>query len=163
MANDQSQRDLVLDVGTYAFIRDRTQGALKVCTGPTTVTPSQSDEPVKFDPKIGRFISCGLDTVIQPNVTAKEGSYIVLENPASDAKQPKPEMKGVASYALNIGSKVVVPGPADFPLWPRQSAEVIDGHHLTSNQFLLVRIYHEELARKNHHAARRHPDQRAGR
>lgn len=149
MANDNTQRDIVLDAGTYAFVRDRTQSAMKICTGPTTVTPSQSDEPVKFDPKSGRFIPCDISTVIQSNIVAEFGQYVVLKNPALDGKQPKPEMKGTATYALDIGSKVVIPGPADFPLWPRQSAEVVDGHHLKSNQFLLVRIYNEELAKKN--------------
>lgn len=149
MANDNTQRDIVLDAGTYAFVRDRTQSAMKICTGPTTVTPSQSDEPVKFDPKTGRFVPCGIDAVIQSNVQAEFGQYVVLKNPAVDGKPPKPEMKGTATYSLDVGSKVIIPGPADFPLWPRQSAEVIDGHNLKSNQFLLVRIYHEELAKKN--------------
>lgn len=150
MANAESQRDLVLAPGTYAFIQDRTQGALKICTGPTTVTPSQSDVPVKFDPKSNRFVQCSLEEAVCMNAFAEEGSYIVLRNPARNGEQPKAGMKGSQSeYMLSIGSKVVIPGPASFPLWPQQSAEAIEGHHLKSNQFLLVRVYNEELARRN--------------
>jgi major vault protein len=149
MAND-TQRDLVLAPGEYAYIQDRTQGAIKMATAPATVTPSQSDVPVKYDPKTGSFMQCGLDSVIQKNARADDGSYIILKNPEVDGKQPKPGMKGsVVEPMLRLGSKVVIPGPADFPLWPQQSAETIDGHHLKSNQFLLVRVYNEELANKN--------------
>jgi major vault protein len=42
-----------------------------------------------------------------------------------------------------------VPGPATFALWPGQAAEVVEGHHLRSNQYLLVRVYNEDEARKN--------------
>ena len=150
MANEMNQRDIVLDIGTFAFIRDRTGGAIKIGTGPNTITPSQSDEPVRFNASSGRFEPCNLDQAVQLNVIAREGSYIVLENPAADQKQPRPEMKGVkADVALNIGSKIVIPGPWDYPLWPRQSAQVIDGHQLKSNQYLLCRVYNEQLAKEN--------------
>jgi len=36
-----------------------------------------------------------------------------------------------------------------FALWPGQAAVVVEGHHLRSNQYLLVRVYNEEEARKN--------------
>lgn len=150
MANDQSQRDLVLAPGEYAFIQDRTQGALKICTGPSSSTPSQSDVPVRFDPKTQAFLPAELTTVVQKNAHAEEGSYIILKNPAKDGIQPKAGLKGsVFEYNLQIGSKVVIPGPANFPLWPQQSAETVEGHHLKSNQYLLVRVYNEELARKS--------------
>mgnify|MGYP001595785369 FL=1 len=50
---------------------------------------------------------------------------------------------------LLMGQRVNTPGPCTFALWPRQSATVISGHHLRSNQYLLVRVYDEEAARKN--------------
>ncbi|MHC4138154.1 MAG: hypothetical protein ACYS0K_24725, partial [Planctomycetota bacterium] len=36
-----------------------------------------------------------------------------------------------------------------FALWPSQAAEVVRGHHLRSNQYLLVRVYNEEEAQRN--------------
>ena len=43
MANEMNQRDIVLDIGTFAFIRDRTGGAIKIGTGPNTRTEIQFD------------------------------------------------------------------------------------------------------------------------
>lgn len=150
MANDQSQRDLVLAFSEYAFIQDRTQGAMKICTGPATVTPSQSDQLVRYDPKSNSFVPAGLSDVIQKNAHADEGSYLVLRNPSKDSSQPKPGVRGsVVDFQLSLGSKVVIKGPADFALWPQQSVEMIEGHHLKSNEYLLVRVYNDELARKN--------------
>ena len=53
------------------------------------------------------------------------------------------------SAEQEIGRAIIVPGPATFALWPGQSAEVVGGHHLRSNQYLLVRVYNEDEARKN--------------
>jgi major vault protein len=44
---------------------------------------------------------------------------------------------------------VHITGPATFSLWPGQIAEVIKGHQLRSNEFLLVRVYDGEKAKKN--------------
>lgn len=43
----------------------------------------------------------------------------------------------------------MIPGPAYFPLWPRQSHTVISGHQLRSNQYLLVRVYNDHEAAAN--------------
>lgn len=151
MADPRSdKRDLVLPPGTYAFIQDQTTGSLKMCTGPNTITPSQSDVPVVFDAATNQFKRCDvLDLAVCPNAFAPEGSYIVLKNPAKNG-QPKAGLKGsTAEYDLRIGSRSVIPGPIDFPLWPQQSAEAIQGHHLRSNQYLKIRVYNEEEAKAN--------------
>src|SRR5262249_32330991 len=63
------------------------------------------------------------------------------KHPSEGSAQPSDE--------LEIGRKIIIPGPATFALWPEQVAEVVEGHHLRSNQYLLVRVYNEEEARKN--------------
>jgi major vault protein len=50
---------------------------------------------------------------------------------------------------LNIGRKVNIPGPINFSIWPGQMAKVLRGHHLRSNQYLLVRVYDEDETKKN--------------
>jgi major vault protein len=50
---------------------------------------------------------------------------------------------------LDAGRKVNIPGPVSFALWPGQMMRVLQGHHLRSNQYLLVRVYDEEAAKLN--------------
>jgi len=71
-----------------------------------------------------------------------------LKNPSSDDKQPK---NGTSNnlMELKVGRKINIPGPISFALWPGQMAKVLRGHHLRSNQYLVVRVYDEEEARKN--------------
>ena len=45
------------------------------------------------------------------------------------------------SIELTVGRKIVVPGPASFPLWPGQRARVVAGHELYEDQYLRVRVY----------------------
>lgn len=79
---------------------------------------------------------------------AAEGFYVILRNPAKANKHPD-EGSAQPSAELEIGRAIIVPGPATFALWPGQAADVIEGHHLRSNQYLLVRVYNEDEARKN--------------
>jgi major vault protein len=144
---DQSQRDLVLGEGQYAYIQDQTKGHVGIYTGPHKTSLAGTDTPVRFDTKSGKFIRCGLDESIQEFVLAPEGSYIVLTNPANDDKHP---ISGASNRSqLSHGRKVIIPGPTAFALWPGQSAQVVEGHRLRSNQFLVARVYNEEAAREN--------------
>ena len=81
-------------------------------------------------------------------MTAPEGWYIILKNPSTDGKPPQ---IGTSNQlvSLNIGRKVNLPGPSFFALWPGQMAEVIEGHFLRSNEYLIVRVYEEQQAREN--------------
>lgn len=148
--DERQQTDLVLPVGVYAFILDTTSGNVSVHAGPRKQPLSnQQDMPVIMNGG-GRFQTVGKDEAIKPNVVAGRAEYIVLRNPAKEDKQPP---LGKASILdpdlLRMGEKVNMPGPASFPLWPMQVAEVVSGHHLKSNQYLVVRVYDEEAARKN--------------
>ncbi|MBW2461641.1 MAG: hypothetical protein JRH11_08335 [Deltaproteobacteria bacterium] len=50
------------------------------------------------------------------------------------------------AVGLRSGRKVVVPGPTEFPLWPGQRAEVVDGHSLRQDEYLIVRVYDDTFA-----------------
>lgn len=147
MAADQSQRDLVLGEGQYAYIQDQTKGHVGIYTGPHKASLSQTDQPVRFNSKTSKFERCSLEDSTQEFVLAPEGSYIVLTNPAGDGKHPTsgPSNRTV----LDHGRKVIVAGPASFALWPGQGAQVVEGHRLRSNQFLVAVVYNDEAAAAN--------------
>ncbi|HEY9070503.1 MAG TPA: hypothetical protein VIV61_09595, partial [Candidatus Ozemobacteraceae bacterium] len=142
------ERDLVLAPNEYAFISDQTKGHIVVYVGPCKTSLANTDQPVIFNDRSKRFERCNLEQSISIFSTAPEGWYLNLKNPAKDSHQPRtfgpnnlPE--------LNIGRKVNIPGPVSFSLWPGQMVRVIQGHHLRSNQYLVVRVYDEEAAKAN--------------
>lgn len=151
MANEiKGQRELIVPPGSYVYTQDATKGVIKVYSGPIVVNPTAQEVPVVFDAKEGFKRVDTLEEAQRKSPFCPEGSYIVLQNPADEKHlHPDTGTQRVLDFELQIGSKVVIPGPSTFPLWPQQSAQVIQGHHLKSNQFLLVRIYNEKEAQKN--------------
>lgn len=145
---DSRERDLVLAPNEYAFISDQTKGNVITYVGPYKTSMANTDKPVFFNKKTKAFDICDLDGSIQTFCTAPEGWYIILKNPAIDNKPPQIGTSNQLS-SLQIGRKVNLPGPNFFALWPGQMAEVLEGHHLRSNEYLLVRVYEEEQARAN--------------
>ncbi|MEN9612935.1 MAG: hypothetical protein RLZZ628_3749, partial [Bacteroidota bacterium] len=149
MQNDTNrERDLVLAPNEFAFISDQTKGNINVYVGPYKTSLANTDKPVTFNEKLKRFSRCSLDESIQTFTIAPEGWYIVMKNPPRDNAQPRIGTSNSLSE-LNIGRKVNIPGPASFALWPGQMSKVIPGHRLRSNQYLLVRVYDEQQAKKN--------------
>jgi major vault protein len=148
MTDTNRERDLVLAPNEYAFISDQTKGNINVYVGPYKTSLANTDRPVTFDAESKRFEKKLLEEATQNFTIAPEGWYVVLKNPARDGNQPK---TGTTNnlVELNIGRKVNIPGPIFFALWPGQMAKVVPGHDLRSNQYLLVRVYDEEEARKN--------------
>ncbi|MDX2306260.1 MAG: hypothetical protein NW226_25855 [Microscillaceae bacterium] len=149
MAEDTNrERDLVLAPNEYAFISDQTKGNINVYVGPYKTSLANTDKPVVFDPYSKRFERCNLDESIQTFTIAPEGWYVVMKNPPKDTQQPKTGTSN-SLMELHVGRKVNIPGPVNFALWPGQMTKVIRGHHLRSNQYLLVRVYDEEQAKAN--------------
>lgn len=148
MSQENRERDLVLAPNEYAFISDQTKGNINVYVGPYKTSLANTDKPVIFNPATKLFEKCSLDESIQTFTIAPEGWYVVLKNPSADDKQPK---NGTSNslMELKVGRKINIPGPISFALWPGQMAKVLRGHHLRSNQYLVVRVYDEEEARKN--------------
>lgn len=148
MSNNNRERDLVLAPNEYAFISDQTKGNVITYVGPYKTSMANTDQPVFFDAFSKRFEPCTLEKSIQTFATAPEGWYIILKNPSTTNKQPQIGTSNTLTE-LEIGRKVNLPGPCFFSLWPGQMAKIIEGHHLRSNEYLIVRVYEEEQARKN--------------
>jgi major vault protein len=148
MDDRQSKRDLVLAPSEYAYMQDVTKGVIKTYTGPTVINPTAQERPVRFDADAKAFEPCALEEAVQPIAIAPEGYYVVLKNPstrgdhpAAGAVHPSPD--------LDIGRKINITGPCAFALWPGQMVKLVQGHHLRSNQYLLVRVYNEDEARQS--------------
>jgi major vault protein len=108
--------------------------------------------PVAYNPKVGVFEVCStLEAAVRKSPIAVEGFYLILKNPASKEGEDHPPRGGAGKIApeLQVGRKITIPGPCMFSLWPGQDAQVLRGHHLRSNQYLLVRVYNEEEAKVN--------------
>jgi len=145
---DREKREIALAPGSYAYMQDTTKGIVKTYVGPTVINQTGTEVPVIWNAAAGQFDKCGtLEDAVKLSPVAVEGSYLILDNPAKDSKHPT---EGVCSSPdLDVGRKINIPGPCMFALWPGQEAKVVEGHQLRSNEYLLVRVYNEEEARKN--------------
>lgn len=146
--NMNRSRDLVLSMNEFCFLQSKTNGAIKVYTGPTTMTISAQESLVTFNGKNKKFEETqDFEKARQLFVSAPEGWYIVLKNPTSDNSHPEPA-KAVNSPTLEVGRKINIAGPTSFSLYPGQMTRVIRGHRLRSNQYLLARVYDAVAAKK---------------
>jgi major vault protein len=146
------ERDMVLNPRQFAFILDQTKGHVTAYVGPNRTSLANTDRPVRVKAKGKDFVfeECRLEEAVQEFPLADEGSYIVLSNAArDDATAHPPAGQATPMAPLNFGRTVNIPGPETFPLWPAQIAQVIRGHNLRSNQYLLVRVYNEAEAQRN--------------
>lgn len=139
---------MILAPGEFALIRDDTKGEVSIYVGPNKTSLAGSDCPVVLDTKTNRFKAVTLDNAIQPFTVAVEGAYIVLENPSQTDTHPQGQGK-LTTPQLRTGKRINISGPASFALWPGQSAKVLPGHNLRSNEYLLCRVYDEDAARAN--------------
>lgn len=143
-----NKRDLVLAPSEYAYMQDVTKGVIKTYTGPTVINPTAQERPLSFDGEAKKFEPCNLEEAVQQSAMAPEGHYLILKNPSVKGDHPPPG--GVyPAPELEMGRTINVMGPCTFPLWPGQTFKLVQGHHLRSNQYLLIRIYNEDEARKN--------------
>ncbi len=148
MDERNTKRDLVLAPSEYAYMQDVTKGIVKTYTGPTVINPTAQERPVVFDAETKLFQPCSLEDAVQQIAIAPEGFYLILKNPSE--KYDHPSAGGVyPSPDLRVGRKINITGPCAFALWPGQLVQLVQGHHLRSNQYLLVRVYNEDEARKN--------------
>ncbi len=144
------ERDVVLAPNEFMFFSDQSKGDVNVYVGPTKQTLSDNDRPMLFDDRTKRFVESDASRAKQLTKTAPEGWYVVLKNPAPEGKgQPNAGSNKPTVPALDVGKKVNIPGPVSMFLWPGQMAKVLKGHHLRSNQYLIVRVYDEDAAKKN--------------
>lgn len=138
---DVRERDILVAANEYAYVQDLTKGDIVLYVGPTKISLSNTERIVEL--RGDRFVPVRADDAsfgVSAFITASSAQYIVLENPAKEGQQ-KPIRGSNASSDLLVGRKVVVPGPATFPLLPGQRARVIDGHPLREDEYLVVRYY----------------------
>jgi hypothetical protein len=137
---DIRERDILVASNEYAYVQDLTKGDIVLYVGPTKISLSNTERLVDY--RDGRFVPLRGDDGIGVSafVTASSSQYIVLENPPKDPTV-RPTKGNNSASELLIGRRVVVPGPASFPLWPGQRARVIDGHALREDEYLIVRVY----------------------
>ncbi len=138
---DGRDKDISLAQGEYVYVQDLTKGDVVLYVGPTKFSLSNTERSVVFQG--GRFVPIREDvggTGVGPFVVATSSQYVVLDNPAKDANV-KPARGSNAAIELLTGKRVIIPGPCTFPLWPGQTARVIDGHMLREDQYLVVRVY----------------------
>lgn len=150
MALEGRSGDLVLSQGTYVLLQDGATGQVEVVTGPHKVSLADTDKPVVYEKDTRRFTPTTSDKAIRVCPAADEGQYLVLTNPSKDDAGLKHPTKGKQnSIDLTMGRKINVHGPIVFALFPGQVADVIDGHQLKSNEYLLIRVYNEKEAKEN--------------
>lgn len=147
MPPERQDRDLVLPPRTFAFVLDNTSGQVSVNTGPMNTTLTNTQDPVTWAGKKPAVVT--LDQAIQPFVRATENQYVILNDPAVDEGNQFPTHgRPTPATELSIGKKIVIPGPVTFALWPGQTAEVLDGHSLRSNEYLMLEVYEPKAAKK---------------
>jgi len=140
-----NERDLVLPPNSHAFILNKQKGDVDVFVGPhKSNLDDNTDQPVIFDYHLKTFTSVSLIQAIQKNMVAPEGWYMVLKNPEKNNEHPKSGQS--SKVTLEVGKKINISGPAEFALYPGQMCKVIQGHHIRSNQYLIVRVYDPEEA-----------------
>jgi major vault protein len=97
-------RDLIIPQNEYAFVLDKTKGIIGVYVGPFKTSLAGTDQPVRYDDEKREFVECDIQVAIKQFPVAKDGSYLVLENPATDNKHPKQGASGMEE--LDYGRKV---------------------------------------------------------
>jgi major vault protein len=147
------ERELVLAPNEYAYILDTTKGHINCYVGPNKTSLAQTDELVTFNKHTKRFERAhDMERATELFATAPANWYLILKNPAKENVHPSP---GSASSIteLQVGRKIVIPGPNSFALWPGQMAKVVEGHRLGPNEYLVVQIHDAEQAQKHWQSA----------
>lgn len=145
------ENEYVLAPGEYVYTSDQTSGKINTYVGPYKISLAGTDQPMIFDPTTQKYIRARtVSEAVKLFPYGDERAYIVLHNPATDDGMQNPKIGTSSSQAaLKYGKRINIKGPSTFPLWPGQQAQVIQGHQLRSNQYLIVKVYNEEEARKN--------------
>jgi major vault protein len=150
MAENERQRDKLLPPGTFLHVLDGTSAQVKTFVGPIAMNLAGQDRAVVYNPATERFDELAqIDQAVQKVITIQEGSYGVLRNPAKDSSIRPDRGKSMNPTELSMGETENLKGPQSLALWPMQSVEVRKGHHLRSNEYLLIKISSDEKARQN--------------
>lgn len=136
------QRDLVLSINEFCFLQNKTNGSIRSHVGPLTMPISQQEAMVIFNSKTKKFEETSdLEKAKQLFISAPEGWYVILKNPIDGNRYPEVGKANSAPEKVKVGTKVNIPGPTSFALFPGQMAKTVRGHKLRSNQYLIARVY----------------------
>jgi major vault protein len=151
MAENARENDLVLAPREYSYVCDTNTGNVNVVVGPKKETLTNTDVPMRYDEKENKFVRCSLRESIRSFPSADEQSYIILKNPVTKNGSLVAPTEGQLNRPekLESGRRVNVNGPINFPLWPGQVAEVLAGHQMRSNQYLIVKVTNADEAANN--------------
>jgi len=141
-------RSMPLPPGVQAFMQNTTDGHIKTHVGPIVMDQTGQERPVAYNAKSREFYPVDLQEAVSRCIKANEGDYVVLHNPAVDGEHPNAG-KAERTPALALGESVNIPGPVSFPLWPEQSAKVVPGHKMRSNQYVIARVVNGAKAKEN--------------
>lgn len=148
----EPKREVVLLPGQFVWVRLE-KGNLKVYCGPYKWDLGTNDALVLWNKREHKFEEVPLEraaTAIQQQTVVPENWYAVLTNPAKKETEAHPETgKGNDTVDLNVGQKINLHGPAMFPLWPGQEVERIQGHHLSRDQYVRIKIVDAAKAKAN--------------
>ena len=143
------QRDLVLAMNEFCFLQNKTNGMIRANVGPMITTISGQEALVTFNSRAKKFEeTTNFDVAKQLFTSAPEGWYVILKNPTANGTYPAAGKEN-NSIELKVGTKVNIPGPISFALYPGQMAKTVRGHKLRSNQYLIARVYDADAANKN--------------
>ena len=147
--SEMQQKDLVLNPNQYSYVLDKTKGNISCWVGPCKTSLSTSDALVRFNEHTKEFETCDYEQALNLFCCAPENWYIILKNPIDSDKHPTAGTANTTPDTMQIGKKVNIRGPVSFALYPGQMAKVIKGHALSSNQYLLARVYEADAANHN--------------
>ena len=126
---------------SFLWSLNETSGEILTHIGPTEFTPSANDRIVRANQR-GGYEPAPMEA--RPFIIARDGEYVLLENPVAVDQPDGPNGAyvpgGNKEKELRLGTKKIIPGPCAFPLWPGQSAEVRPAHKLSANQYLIVEV-----------------------
>ena len=74
----RQSRDVILSTNEFCFLQSKTNGSIKSHVGPTTVTISQQEVLVVFDPASNKAIMGSLFDHFLTKIEDEEGTYVSL-------------------------------------------------------------------------------------
>ncbi len=142
MAAMENRQKIPVPRRSFLWSLNETSGEILTHIGPTEFTPSANDRIVRANNR-GGYEPAPMEA--RPFVIARDGEYVLLENPVQVEQVEGGANGGFIpggnkEKELRLGTKKIIPGPCAFPLWPGQSAEVRPAHKLGANQYLLVEV-----------------------
>ena len=146
MAESNRDRDIVLAPNEFVFVMDETKAQISTVVS-TKFNLSNTDKIVVFNKDSKKFEEAPVSEAIQTFVSCQANWYVRLTNPTIDGKHPVP---GTSNNLPELKTEtVILHGPQNFSLFPGQVAEVIQGHKLHLNQYLLIKVYDDSKLDKN--------------